>query len=784
MTDARAAADLLRERPDLEPAVRAALAVDADREREPWTFEDVAVDSGAFGELVARGVVERHGGGYRIAAPDAVRAALDGDAVESTAALGVSASPVASHPFADVDATEILALAGTLAFLALFRLVSLPSVFRERIVLSGNDPYYYRYWTERLLAQAGGALDPSVLSALPPAVARGEPLLVAALWLASALAGGASGVVLAVYPVVAAVLTGLFTYLLARRASDDRRVALAAVALLAVVPAHALRTGLGFADHHAFDYVWLALTAWALVALLDRDSRGSAVDRSTVVAAVALGVGVAGQTLAWDNGPALLVPLGLAVALAAPVAVREGRSPVALGAPVVAGLALAAALSHFAHVGLGWHTDTVAYAPSLLLAGVVVALAVGEAFARLAPSVSTLPLPIAPAVLGVEVVGVAAGVLAVRSRFPEFWSDLGRGLDTLFAERAIAEVQSLFASGSAGWLLLFGFALVLALPYLAWGLWRGWRGALGWLVVGTYGGYFLALAAVQTRFAGELSPFVAVFAGLGFVHLAERVDLAARPVPLRDPPERTDDGRPSLRLPDRRRLGALALLFLLVGGLGMIQVPVKTSLVTVPEGQYRTATAIDAHAEERGLSYPESYVLSEWGRNRVYNYFVGGEAASYGYARANYDAFVESTTPDPWYERFRGRVGYVVVGADDARFSNAIGARLHDRYGSRGDGVAGLAHYRAIYASPDGEYVAFAVVPGATVVGPASGESVAVETGVEIDGASFAYERRATVEDGTVRVTVAYPGTYSVGGETVYVSEAAIEEGRTVRVGG
>ncbi|MFC7156799.1 STT3 domain-containing protein [Halomarina halobia] len=783
MTDARAAADLLRERPDLEPAVRAALAVDADREREPWTFDDVAVDSGAFGELVARGVVERRDGGYRVVAPDAVRAALDGDAGEPTvAAPGVSASPVASHPFADVDATAILTLAGTLAFLALFRLVSFPFVFRERVVLSGNDAYYYRHWTDQLLAQSGGALDLSVLSALPPAVAAGEPLLVAALWSASALAGGASGIVLAVYPVVAAVATGLFTYLLARRTSDDRRVALAAVALLAVVPAHALRTGLGFADHHAFDYVWLALTAWAVVALVDRDSRGFAIDRSTLVAAVALGVGVAGQTLAWDNGPVLLVPVGLAVALAVPVAVREGRSPAALGAPVVAGLALAAGLSHLAHAGLGWHTDTVAYAPSLLLAGVVVALVVGEAFARLAPSVSNPALPIAPAVLGAEVVAVVGVVLVVRSRFPGFWSDLGRGLGTLFAERAIAEVQSLFASGSAGWLLLFGFALVLALPYLAWGLWRGWRGALGWLVVGTYGGYFLALAAVQTRFAGELSPFVAVFAGLGFVHLAERVDLAARPVPLRDPPERTDDREPSPRLPDRRRLGALALLFLLVGGLGMIQVPVKTSLVTVPDGQYRTATAIDAHAEERGLAYPESYVLSEWGRNRVYNYFVGGEAASYGYARANYDAFVESTTPGPWYERFRGRVGYVVV-EDDARPSNVIGARLHERYGSRADGVAGLAHYRAIYASPGGEYVAFAVVPGATIVGPASGESVTVETGVEIDGASFAYERRAAVEGGTFRVTVAYPGTYSVGGETVYVSEAAVEEGRTVRVG-
>ena len=56
--------ELLAERPDLEPAVKAVLAADA-----PWTFHDVDVDSGAFGELVASGVVERTDDGYRVADP-------------------------------------------------------------------------------------------------------------------------------------------------------------------------------------------------------------------------------------------------------------------------------------------------------------------------------------------------------------------------------------------------------------------------------------------------------------------------------------------------------------------------------------------------------------------------------------------------------------------------------------------------------------------------------------------------------------------------------------------
>ncbi|MFC6837736.1 STT3 domain-containing protein [Halomarina ordinaria] len=770
---------LLAERPDLEPAVRAVLRVDA--ERDGWDFEAVPVDSGAFGELVARGLVERDGDGYRVVDPSAVRAALDGTGSgrrrasttstwSRTASLGTSLSN--SLP----DRSSFLALCGALAFLVCLRLLSLPSVLRDRVVLSGNDPYAYRHWTEETLSAAGGTLDPAVLSDLPASVALGEPLLVATLWAASALLGGASGPVLAWYPVVAALLSGVFTYLLAHRVSGDRRVALAAVALLAVIPAHALRTGLGFADHHAFDYVWLTLTAWALAALVDREdlSFGGA------GYALALAVGVAGQTIAWDNGPILLVAVGVAVALVVPVAARDRETLLPVSVPLLAGLALAAVTTHLAHVRLGWHTSTVAYAPSLLLVGAGGVLLVGEVAARAGSD----RVPVAPAVLVVEVVGATAGVLAVRTLAPGFWSDLLTGVGRLFADRSIAEVQSLFASGSAGWLLLFGFALLLALPYLAWGLRRGWRGALGWLVAGAYGGYFLALAAVQTRFAGELSPFVAVFAGFGFVHLAGWVDLAPLPRPLR-----TDGGENApLHLPDRRTLGTLAVLFLLVGGLGMVQVPMKTGLVTVSDEQYGTAAAVEADADARALAEEERYVLSEWGRNRMYNYFVAGEAASYGYAFSNYAEFVGSSDADDWYDRFEGHVDYVVVAEEDVTFANTAGGHLHHEYGSRTEEVPGTAHYRAVHVSPGGEYAAFAVVPGATLAGAVanestSGESVDLATNVTVEGASFTYERRAAVEEGEFAVTVPYPGTYDVGGERVTVTERAVENGSTVRVG-
>ncbi|QSG12831.1 Dolichol phosphate-mannose mannosyltransferase [Halapricum desulfuricans] len=65
MTDVRAATEsLLEDRPDLETALEELLAVDA--EHDTWTFEDVPFDSGTFGELVSRDIVEKTDGEYRL----------------------------------------------------------------------------------------------------------------------------------------------------------------------------------------------------------------------------------------------------------------------------------------------------------------------------------------------------------------------------------------------------------------------------------------------------------------------------------------------------------------------------------------------------------------------------------------------------------------------------------------------------------------------------------------------------------------------------------------------
>jgi len=85
----------------------------------------------------------------------------------------------------------------------------------------------------------------------------------------------------------------------------------------------------------------------------------------------------------------------------------------------------------------------------------------------------------------------------------------------------------------------------------------------------------------------------------------------------------------------------------------------------------------------------------------------------------------------------------------------------------------------------------FRYVPGATLNGSAApGETVTVSTEVNIEGASFTYERRVEATgDGQVSVTVPYPTTYEVeypdGSTTaVPVEQSAIDNGETVRIEG
>ncbi|WP_115864074.1 LamG-like jellyroll fold domain-containing protein [Halorussus litoreus] len=801
MTDVREATDdLLAEKPHLESDLREVLAVDADA--DGWTFDEVPVDSGAFGELVSRDIVAKDSGEYEIADPAAVRSSLDGDAAveaEADSEPTLPSGPGFSLSLPSVSRAEAGALAGAFAFLVLVRTYIFPSVFRgEHVVLPSNDPYLYRYWVEQLAAESTGSFDLSALSTVSQNMAHGEPLLVGTLWWATSFLGGAdaSGVVLAFYPVVSALVVGVLVYLLAKLLTGDPRVGLAAVLLLAVVPAFAYRTGLGFADHHAFDYPWLALTAVALVSLSRVDPEALSTPRPWLASGV-LGVAVAGQVLAWEAGPLLIGALSVYVAVRAVAEVRADRSPLTFTAPILAGLALASLLSHLAHTGFGWQTDVVAYSSVLLFVGVAGVGVLGEAFRR-----ANLPA----FVFGTaEVAGALGGLAVIFAFLPSYASVLSGRLDFLLFRTGVAENNSIFAGGPSGILLgpilELGLVWILGVPVLVLASRRAYRhDHPAWLVVVTYGWYFVALATLQRRFVGELAPFMAIAAGWGFVALAAKLDVTRPPVFDRnvvnpntsgwlETAERSSaDESPPFELPSRSTFTALAILFLFVASAGGVQTAVRHEQVKIDDQRFEAATWMDGYAEDQSWEYPEDYVFSQWGRNRMYNYFVNGESRSYTYAEDNYERFLGGTDSARWYEELRDRGNFVVTKnvETNGRVSPETNyARLHQRYGSSGsNGADGAAHYRAVYASDDESVKVFTLVPGATITGKVQPNSnLTTSTEVDIEGGSFTYERTvSTNEFGVYELTVPHPGSYEIGDRTVEVSEDDVSSGERVNL--
>jgi dolichyl-diphosphooligosaccharide--protein glycosyltransferase len=407
-----------------------------------------------------------------------------------------------------------------------------------------------------------------------------------------------------------------------------------------------------------------------------------------------------------------------------------------------------------------------------------------------------------------EVVGALGGLALVFVVLPSYAETLSRRLDFLLFRTGPAETQSIFAGGPSGFflgpILELGFAWVLALPMLAMASWRAYRrGRSTWLLVCTYGWYFLVLAALQRRFVGELAPFFAVLAGYAFVVLLAKLDVTELSAFSRDGEIPGRDGRGSqkllardggestdrsLSLPDRSTISAIAILLLFVTSAGAVQTGVRHEQVKISDDNFRAAAWMDGYAEERGWEYPENYVLSKWGRNRMFNYFVNGEARGYGFARQNYETFLASQDPASEYRRLNDRVGFVVTkDLSQNAPPDLTYARLHHRFGSAGSGenAPGVGHYRAVYASDDGSVKVFTLVPGANVTGTAApNETVTVSTQVEIEGGEFEYTRRVeTGADGNFSVTVAHPGTYEVGNQTVTVGEDAVQNGGNVTVG-
>jgi len=768
--------------------------LDADATHETWEFGDIALDSGTFGEVVSRGIVEKVDGAYQLADPAAVRAVLSGEqtaqpASEEGDSFDFEGIRETARSFVSVR-TGLLSL--MLLTIALVRTVfHYQGVFRDgRVVLAGNDPYRRRYWLERLVESDLQPWNPLDLASMPEFVTTTDTFFYWLMWLFSALFGNSVesvGLVLAWYPVVTAVLTGLVVYLLALRLTGDYRVGIASAFMLAIIPIHASYTGLGMGDHHPLDYLLLTMVIGLLVVIVDEKETVSIARRdvsATRTGIIGLGATLAALNAAWKGAPLWFAGVGVYVVAQSALDYHRGNSPSTRGVPILAGTVLAAIFTLVLHFGLNWLQPYRMLTPMLLVAGVGAVLAASEVGYRLdIPSRTGLPL--SAAVGGVVVALAWIFVPPFSENVNDFWDYLNRTASGNITETASLFTPELGVYG--GPMSYIAVPFVFAFPVLIWLTWRGVRGSeVGLLVVTTFGWYFFAWATVQIRFTAEFAPLLALFAGIGFVWLLSWVELLSTPGWLTDLEADTGHSSPNqLSVIDisSTQVAYVAVIALAFTGFSFIFISSFAADTTAEDKTYQTAKWLEQYSEQQEYEYPENYVFSPWGVNRQYNYYVSGESDSFRFAQRNYEEFITSTDTGEWYERLSAEGRFLVTHDREVpENSSVVQAILHERFGSRGKSTAGASHYRALYTTPGQERVAFELVPGARMTGVAEpDETYTVETDVKIAGTSFTYERQVqTNRYGDYGLTVPYTGTYEIGSDERDVNQDSIQSGTVI----
>ncbi len=717
--------------------------------------------------------------------------------------------------------------------LLVFRVNTYPFVLRDGAVVSGlNDPYYFRYWMEQLLAAADGPTDLSTLSETSGQAFDGvRPAAHALNWWLAELTG--PDFVAAWLPVASSLAVGVLLFVAVYQLTRDIRVGFATVGMFAFIPLHAVYSGIGFLDHQVHQYFWLAVILTGLVCLAGplRDTHtdnSASVNRYLttlktwgIVALIGLAVGVSAHI--WGGSPLLIAPLLVYVLLRTPVDIRAGLSPVRALLPVVAAVAAGAGVALGLHLFLNWGELFVVLMPVYVAFGSVVIIGVGELWRRL----NLPPAGLIPVEAGFAVVGawIATRISAdAIDRYAE-------RSDDLFSRGDVAEGVSLFEpSALTGPLLRLGLVFFIAVPVLLWltvSVARSYEP--GWLGIVVYAWALLALAAVQNRFAGQLSVVIAVFAGLGFVTLLGRSGVIRPVTPFPGPEsgptaplsqetatdtetDESDDSKPDetgiegppassdrtqdhiIRLGSpttRRAYLALGGSLAVTGVVNAALVDAQTRETSYSDAEYRAAQAIATHQEIVSRKYPANFVLSRWGTNRMYNYFANGESESYAFARETYPEFLTEQSPDEWAENNRDRVGYVVIEAEDADLPPGTAYHmLQKRLGVAMEYRNPLSHYRLLSLAGDGDspddwtLSAFAIVPGATITGTGTpGETVTTGIELAVSGVTFPYQQAATIdEEGEFALTVPYPGEYSLKGTQVQISESAIVAGQSFSV--
>jgi dolichyl-diphosphooligosaccharide--protein glycosyltransferase len=778
---------LVDDQPEIEQPLREVVELDSDS--DGWTFDDIPLDSGQFGELVSRDIAtETDGDAYQLADPDAVRRAIGDTPQPETTTEETDRDFALPVGLPAVDPRVLATVVVGLLAMVVTRSMYYTAVFREGYRVSpANDPYFYRWWQAELLERSNGVTDLSMLAQVGDLTGT-RPLTHALNWWFAELLGGTPGAAdtVAVWaPIFLTVALGIVLYGLVVLLTDDHRIALASLLLLALTPVHVVYTSLGFLEHRPYQYLWLTLLVFTLVWLAidvrrrqqNTDGRTAATAhlRSPQSWAVAGGLAfaVAASAHAWGGSPLTFVPVALYLGLRPTADVRANVPPLPALAPTVAGVGAGTLVAALLYLQFGWHESTAVTASLLVTVGGVSVALVATVWRR-------FDLPVAGLTVTEGVLGVT-GIVLLRWLRPEDVSRFRGRADDLFGRESATETSSLFATDTGVLLeplfqLGLGFFLALVpLGVATWYVYREYRPA--WLVVVPFTWYYLVLAAIQIRFGAQFAIFVVVFGGIALVYLLGSIDLAREPPVFSGPSARE---RITIALPDDPTRGAY-----LVGTVGLlllfnlIFVPTLLAQAQYGDDKIEAMATIDAHADDHEHT---EFVLSRWGENRMYNYFVSGESQGYGYARGNYESFIFAEDPDSWYDRFESRVGYVVLDNFDGDTpETSVYTKLFDEFGAGEDTVT---HYQLLYSGEDAR--AFVVVPGAAIATTADpGENVTASTDVTIAGESFTYERTTTAnETGQVAIRVAYPGEYEVGSETVQVRESDVLNGTEVSVGG
>lgn len=791
---------------DGETVVGELLAVDG--ESETWTFADTSLDSGTFGEVVSAGIVEKVDGEYRVGNVEGVRVALEGEEF-----VGKD-DEVSGFKFDfDVDYTRVGGLIGALLVVVIARTFYYRSVFVEgRVVSPGNDPYFFRYWQEQLVAESSGPFSFGVLVNPPwdDGSFNQRPLTHATNWWFTELLGGdqwAADMVTAWLPLVFTVLLAIVVYHLALVLTRDYRVGIASVLVLALAPVHANYTGLGLLHHRYNQYLWLGLILLTLAWLGTDVKRGRELvggeqavqehisQRKTWAVALAFGLSLAAWTHSWGGSLELFAALGGFVGLRVCMDVRDGISPGLVNLPLVFGFGVGAGLALLLHLGLGWHGFPGPALSVVTFLGVVAVVGLGEFWSRQGLSARKL-LVVQPVLAVVS----ATAVLVLIGGVSDIVDVILRNIGSHPAPdwQVSSQTNSLYTTDQFiifGPIGQIGIEFYIGLMMLGWCFFYVYREYdPGWLLIAVVTTHYLIISGILVRFAGRLVIVMAVLAGLGIVYLLSALDLVRSPFPLRQSSEQSQQSltteagtqpkstESSLNL---RRSGLIIGIGLLIFSASLMFVPSLMGQVTNDRVHVETAMVISEHAEALDREYPENHVLAPWGEYRLYNYFVSGESESEGLGRYSYTPLLIEENIDNRLDALTDRIGYLVLAGPPVDVSgDREQLRLTDQLGLPDDRFESLEHYRLISIDEDADIAVFSIVSGAQIeLEDVEEDTVEVKTEVTVSDRRFTYSREIPVgEDGSVSLTVPYPGTYEIAGESVVVEEEDVRDGNSIVV--